>query len=185
MFSVRFITSVCYVSGGSKGVINFPWTFYTMRSVVPVGHFRNISGHLFTWLVCGSFELLYGLLFTVVSCEMTRAKQLVLKLTLDPLRMMEYRVSKASTVSIITTFTHHQLSTDVFFSLLSMKYDIKIQKCSYLKVPEIKSYTLSQGHSVFRRKKYFFLSGGLSFEAIHQSSGSSFCDFFVKTTKES
>ena len=30
-----------------------------------------------------------------------------------------------------------------------------------------------------------FFSGGLSIEAIHQSSGSSFRDFFVKTTKES
>ena len=39
-----------------------------------------------------------------------------------------------------------------------------------------------------RRKKYIFFSGGLSFEPIHQSSGSSFRDFFVclvKTTKES
>ena len=41
-----------------------------------------------------------------------------------------------------------------------------------------------RGHSVFRRKKYFF-SGGLSLEAIHQSSESSFRDFFVKTTKAS
>ena len=52
-------------------------------------------------------------------------------------------------------------------------------KCSHRKVHEIKSYILSRGHSVFRRKKYF-LSGGLSLEAIHQSSRSSFRDFFVK-----
>ena len=49
---------------GSKGVINFPWILYAMRSLVPVGHFRNISGHLFTWLVCGSFQWRHGLLFT-------------------------------------------------------------------------------------------------------------------------
>ena len=49
---------------GSKGVINFPWIFYAIRSLVPVGHFRNISGHLFTWLVCGSFQWRHGLLFT-------------------------------------------------------------------------------------------------------------------------
>ena len=30
-----------------------------------------------------------------------------------------------------------------------------------------------------------FFSGGLSLKAIHQSSGGSFRDFFVKTTKES
>ena len=50
--------------GGSKGVINFPWIFHAIRSLVPVGHFRNISGHLFTWLVCGSFQWRHGLLFT-------------------------------------------------------------------------------------------------------------------------
>ena len=53
--------------GGSKGVINFPWIFFfffAMQSLVPVGHFRNISGHLFTWLVCGSFQWCYELLFT-------------------------------------------------------------------------------------------------------------------------
>ena len=48
------------------------------------------------------------------------------KTTLDPPRMMEYQVSKASTISIITTSTCHQLSIDLFFSLLSMKHDIKI-----------------------------------------------------------
>ena len=50
--------------GGSKGVINFPWIFYAMRSLVPFGNFRNISVHLFTWLVCGSFQGRHGLLFT-------------------------------------------------------------------------------------------------------------------------
>ena len=35
-----------------------------MSCLVPVGHFRNISGHLFTWLVCGSFQWRHGLLFT-------------------------------------------------------------------------------------------------------------------------
>ena len=44
--------------------------------------------------------------------------------------MMEYLVSIASTVSIITAFTRHQLSIDIFFSLLSMKYDIKIQNAA-------------------------------------------------------
>ena len=44
--------------------------------------------------------------------------------------MMEYRVSKASTVLIITAFTYHQLLIDTFFSLLSVKYDIKIQNAA-------------------------------------------------------
>ena len=40
--------------------------------------------------------------------------------------MMEYWVFKATTVSITTAFTRHQLSIDIFFSLLSIKYYIKI-----------------------------------------------------------
>ena len=95
---------------------------------------------------------------------------------------MENRVSKASTVSIITAFTRHQLSIDIFFSLVSIKYDIKIQmqlsEDSWDEVLHSKSRT--QG---FRRKKNN--SGGLPLEAIHQSSGSSFRDIFVKTTDES
>ena len=47
--------------------------------------------------------------------------------------MMEYRVSKASTVLIIIAFTRHQLSTDIFFSLLSMKYSIKIKNAAIWK----------------------------------------------------
>ena len=50
--------------GGSKGIINFPRIFYAMRNLVPIGHFRNISEHLFTRLVCGSFRWCHGLLFT-------------------------------------------------------------------------------------------------------------------------
>ena len=59
--------SVClsvYVWGGSKGGISFPLIFYAMRSLVPVGHSWDISGHLFTWLVCLSFQWRHGLLFT-------------------------------------------------------------------------------------------------------------------------
>ena len=41
----------------------------------------------------------------------------------------------------------------------------------------------SEGFICFSKEDFF--SGGLSLEALHQSSGSSFRDFFVKTTKES
>ena len=47
-----------------KGLFTFLGFFYAMRSLVPVGHFRDLSGHLFTWLVCGSFQWRHGLLFT-------------------------------------------------------------------------------------------------------------------------
>ena len=134
-----------------------------MPSLVPAGRFRNISGHIFTWLVCGSFQWRHRLLFTDCIVWDVKDKVIGFKRSLwDSLGMMEYRVSKASTISIITAFTRHQLSIDIFFSLLSLKYDIKIQnaKCSYLKVPEIKSYILSWGHSVFQRKKFFLMVCG-------------------------
>ena len=47
-----------------KGLLTFRGYFYAMRSLVPVGHFRNVFGYLFTWLVCGSFQWRHGLLFT-------------------------------------------------------------------------------------------------------------------------
>ena len=47
-----------------NGLLFFSWIFYAMRSLVPVEHFRNISGHLFNWLVGGSFQWRHGLLFT-------------------------------------------------------------------------------------------------------------------------
>ena len=48
-----------------KGLLTFlGFFFYAMRSLVPVRHFRNISGHLFTWLVFGSLQWRQRLLFT-------------------------------------------------------------------------------------------------------------------------
>ena len=52
---------------GSKVFIHSSWIFYAMCSLVPVRHFRNISGHLFTRPVCGSFrdsQWRHGLMFT-------------------------------------------------------------------------------------------------------------------------
>ena len=37
--------------------------FFAMQCWVPVRHFRNIFGHLFAWLVCGSFQWRHVLLF--------------------------------------------------------------------------------------------------------------------------
>ena len=115
--------------GGSKAVVNFPWTFFLCNAefspcwALP----EYIRAHSFG-LFAGLFSNAMG--YFSLSCEMTRTKWLVLKITLDPLRMMENRVSKTSTVSITTACTRHQLSIDIFFSSLSMKYDIKIQNAA-------------------------------------------------------
>ena len=67
------------------------------------------------------------------------------------------------------------ISSSAYFPLnITLKYIMHLSE----------SYILSRRHSVFRKKKYFW-SGGLSLGAIHQSSESSFRDFFVKITKES
>ena len=60
----EFTSSSLLLWTGSKVVINFPWILYAMQSLVPFGLFRNISGHVFTWLVCGSFQWRHRLLFT-------------------------------------------------------------------------------------------------------------------------
>ena len=124
-WNLQYIFVVFVFVMGWPQRLTFLGFFYAMRSLVPVGHFRNISGHLFTWLVCGSFQWHHGILFT--DCTMWDGKDKQISLGR---RMMEYPISKTSTVSIITAFTHHKLSTDIFSSLLSMKYDIKIQNAA-------------------------------------------------------
>ena len=90
---------------------------------------------------------------------------------------MEYRVSKASTVSIIATFTRHRLSivsSSAYFPWnMTFKYKMQLSEGSW-----IKSYIHVQD-TVFSKedKDDFFFSGGLSLEGIHQRSGSSFRDF--------
>ena len=59
-----------------------------------------------------------------------------------------------------------------------LKYKMKLSEGSWDKILHSKLRTQ------FFWKKYNFFSGGLSLEALDQSSGSSFRDFFVKTTKE-
>ena len=150
-----------------------------MLSLVPVGHFRNIFGHLFTWLVCGYFQWRHGLLFT--DCIVWEDKDEVIGFK----RLHWISLGRWSTGS--PKFQLFQLSqrlqVTIGPSISSSAYfpwniPLKKRKCSYLKVPEIKSYILSRGHSVFRRKNFF--SGGLSLEAIHQSSWSSFLRLLCK-----
>ena len=57
-----FLSALCGVV--PKGLLTFLGFFYAMRSLVPVGHFQNMSGHLFNWLICGSFQWRHRLLYT-------------------------------------------------------------------------------------------------------------------------
>ena len=65
------------------------------------------------------------------------------------------------------------------WSNMTLKYKLQLSEGSWDKILHSKSRTQR-----FSKEEIFF-SGGLSLEAIHQSSGSSFRDFFAKTTEES
>ena len=119
-----------------------------------------------------------GYCLPIVSCEMTRTKWLVLKDHIGPTQ--DDGVPGLQSFNCFHYHSVYTWSTVDWYLLQLTFYEIwhKSTKCSYRKVPEIKSYILSRAHSAFWRKNFF--SDSLSLEAIHQSSGSSFRDFFVK-----
>ena len=114
---------------GSKGIINFPWNFFLCNvEFSPCWALPEYSRALIHSACLRVFSVTpWVIVYRLYRVRWQGQSDWFSKITLDPLRMMEYRVSKASTVSIITAFTRHQLSIDIFFSLLSLKYDIKIQ----------------------------------------------------------
>ena len=123
---------------------------------VPVGHFQNILGHLFTSLVCRSFQWCHGLLIT--DCIVWDDKDKVTgfkRLHWTHLRWWSTRSPKLQLFQLSqhSYITNCRLipSSSYFPWNMTLKY-----KMRYLKVPGKKSYILSRGHSVFRKKKYFF-----------------------------
>ena len=61
---------------------------------------------------------------------------------------------------------------------MTLKYKMQLYEGSWDQILHSKSMT-----QCFSKKDFF--SGGLCLEAMHQSTGSSLRDFFVKTAKES
>ena len=177
------------VWGGSKGVINFPWIFFffvcvcAMRSFVPVWHFQNISGYLFIWLVCGSFQWRHGLLFT--DCIVWDDKDTVIGFKRSNWIHLGWWSTGSPKLQLFQLSQHSHVTNCRLISFsayspwnMTLKYKIKLYESSWDKILHSKSRT-----QCFSKEEFF--SGGFSLEAIHQSSGSSFRDFFVKTTKES
>ena len=71
------------------------------------------------------------------------------------------------------------ISSSAYFPWnMTLKYKMQLSEGSWDKILHSESRT-----RCFSKEDFF--SGGLSLEAIHQSSRSSFRDFFVKTAKES
>ena len=183
---VTFHTTAVTLWVGSKGVINFPWIFYAMRSLVPVRHFRNISGHLFTWLVGGSFQWRHGLLFT--DCIVWGDKDKVIGFkrshwihlgwwSTGSRKFQPFQLSEHSHV-----FNCRLVSSSAYFPWnMTLEYKMKLSEDSWDRILRSKLKT------VFFEGRFFFsfFSCDLSLEAIYQSFGSNFRAFLVRTTKES
>ena len=149
------------VWGGSKGVINFPWIFYAMQSLVPVGHFRNIYGLLFTWLVCGSFQWRHGLLFT--DCIVWYDKDKVIGFKRSHWIHLGWWSTGFSKLQLFQLSQHSHvtncrlISSSAYFPWnMTLKYKMQLPEGSWDKI------LLSRGHSVFPRKTYFSLAVCLS-----------------------
>ena len=134
------------------GLLTFLGFVYAMRSLVPA--------HLFTWLVCGSFQWRHGLLFTdcivwddedkVIGFKRSHWIHFGWWSTGSP-KLQLFQLSQHSHVTYCRL-----ISSSAYFPWnMTLKY-----KISYLKVPSINSYILSRGHSVFRKKNFppFFLA---------------------------
>ena len=157
--------------------------FYAMRSFVPVGHFRNTSGHLFTWLVCGSFQWRHGLLFT--DCIVLDDKDKVIGFKRSYWIHVGWWSAGSPELELFQLSQHSRvtncrlISSAYFPWNTTLRYKMQPSEGSWDKILHSKSRTQR-----FSKEETFF-SGGLSLEAIHQSSRSSFRDFFAKITKES
>ena len=97
------------------------------------------------------------------------------KITLDPLTTMEYVISKD------TSKRCRLISFSAYFPWnITLKYTIRLSEGFSEKI------LLSKSRSQCSWKDFFLFFSFLAvcLEAIHQSFGSNFRDFFVKTTKE-
>ena len=154
-----------------------------MQSLVPVGHFRNMSGHLFIWLVWGSFQWRHGLLFTV--CIVWDDKDKVIGFKRSHWIHLRWLSTGSPKLQLFQLSQHSHVTNCRLISSsaycpwnMTLKYKKQLSEGFWDKIPHSKSKT-----KCFSKEDFF--SGGLSLEAIHQSSGSRVRDFFVKTTKES
>ena len=139
------------VRGGSKGVIKFLWIVYAMRSLVPVGYFRNISWHLFAWLVCGSFQWRHGSLFT--DCIVWENKAIGFKRS--HWIHLEW-LSTGSPKLQLFQLSQHSYATNCRFSSayllwnITSKYKMQLSEGSWDKILPSRSKT------VFSEGRFFF-----------------------------
>ena len=128
-----------------------------MQSLVPVGHFRNISRHLFTWLVCGSFQWHHGLLFT--DCIMWDDKDKVIGFNRSNWFHLGWWSTGSPKLQLFQLSQHSHVtncrlisSSAYFLWNRTLKYKMQLSEGSWDKIPHSKSRT-----QCFQRKKYYFL----------------------------
>ena len=147
------VMSLC---GGSEGVMNFPGIFYAMQRWVPVWHFRNTSGYLFPWLVCGSFQWRHGLLFT--DCIVWDDKVKVSGFKRSHSTHLGWWSTGSQKLQLFQLSQHSHLtncrliSSSAYFPWnMILNYKMQLSKGSGDKILYSKSRT-----AFFWRKKYFF-----------------------------
>ena len=149
---------------GSKGVINLPCFLflYAMQSLVPVGHLRNMSGHLFIWLVCGSFQWRHGLLFT--DCIVWDDKDKVIGFKRSHWIHLGWWSTGSPKLQLFQLSQHsHVTNCRLISSSVNFPWNMILKyKMQPFEGSWVKFYILSRGRSVFRRKKFFFLAVCLS-----------------------
>ena len=135
---------------------------YAMRSLVPSGHFRNISGHYSLGLFAGLLNDAMGYCLLVVSCEMTRTKWLVLKgshwihlgwwSTGSP-KLQLFQLSQHSHVT-----NCRLVSSSAYFPWnITSKYSMQLSEGSWDKILHSKSKK-----QCFSQEDFFFLAVCLS-----------------------
>ena len=117
-----------------------------MRSLVPFGHFRNISGHLFTWLVCGSFQWLHGLLF--IDCIVWDDKDEVIGFKRSHWIHLGSWSNGSPKLQLFQKSQHSHVTNCrlIFFSAyfpwnMTLKYKMQLSEGSWDKIPCSKSST--------------------------------------------
>ena len=116
---------------GSKGVINFLGFFLSNAEFSPFWALSECIRALIHLACLRSFQWRHGLLFT--DCIVWDDKDRVTGLKRSHwihLGWWSTGSPKLQLFQLSTAFTRHQLSIDIFFSLLSIKYDIKIQNAA-------------------------------------------------------
>ena len=143
--------------GGSKGFINFPWISYAVWRLVPVGHFRNISGHLLTWLVRGCFlQLRHGLLFT--NCIVWDDKDKVVGFKRSHWIHLLWWSTESPKLQLFHLSQHSHVTNCRLISssaycpwIMTLKYKMQLSEGSWNKMPTFKSRTLC-----FWKEEFFF-----------------------------